>query len=84
MTSCINGLKPFKHISINLDVDIDAKRVIKVFCRDRAFEFTNRLHSKKNGKFDENFSINDSMVSVFDPVLLSLKKKFLKRSSTHY
>ena len=43
------------------------------------------LHSKKNCKFDENYSINDKMISLFDLILLRLKKMFLKKSSaTHY
>ena len=43
-----NRLSALALMHINLDVDIDTKRVLKIFCkRDKALHFTNRLHSKK-------------------------------------
>ena len=42
-----NRLSALASMHINLDIDIDAKRVLKIFCkRDRAIEFINICSSK--------------------------------------
>ena len=50
LSSGINGSNPFKCIiHINLDVDIDAKRVLKIYCqRDKALEFTKHFCVKSS------------------------------------
>ena len=42
-----NRLNTSALMHVNLDVDIDVKRVLKIFCKsDRALEFTNISASK--------------------------------------